>query len=331
MSMVYLESPSTDPDFNLALEQYVFDKLPRSNEYFMLWQNDNAIIVGKHQNTLEEINQAYVREHRIRVVRRLSGGGAVYHDLGNINYTFIVDAKGSKSLDFAVFCRQVVKALATLGVRAEVSGRNDITIGGKKFSGNSQYIKKGRIMHHGTIMFDSDLAVVAAALKVGKDKIQSKGVKSVRARVTNVREHIKGDITLAQFWHVLRQFMVEEQNMSAYQLTGADLAQIEELRQSRYATWAWNYGVSPKYSIRKERRVEGCGIIKIGMEVEKGVITAFSTHGDYFGSGDSADVANLLVGEKAEEQALLKALAALPIDYYYNNLTSEELVDIILK
>lgn len=331
MSIVYLESPSTDPDFNLALEQYVFDKLPRSNEYFMLWQNDNAIIVGKHQNTLEEINQTYVREHGIRVVRRLSGGGAVYHDLGNINYTFIVDAKGSKSLDFAVFCRQVVKALATLGVEAEVSGRNDITIGGKKFSGNSQYIKKGRIMHHGTIMFDSDLAVVAAALKVGKDKFQSKGVKSVRARVTNVREHIQGDITLAQFWHVLRQFMVEEQNMTAYQLTGSDLAQIEELRQSRYATWEWNYGVSPKYSICKERRIEGCGTIKIGMEVEKGIITAFATYGDYFGLGDSADVANALIGQKVEEQALLMALAALPMDYYYNNLTREELVDIILK
>lgn len=331
MSIVYLESPSTDPDFNLALEQYVFDKLPRSNEYFMLWQNDNAIIVGKHQNTLEEINQDYVREHEIRVVRRLSGGGAVYHDLGNINYTFIVDAKGSKSLDFAVFCRQVVKALATLGVEAEVSGRNDITIGGKKFSGNSQYIKKGRIMHHGTIMFDSDLAVVAAALKVGKDKFQSKGVKSVRARVTNVREHIQGDITLAQFWHVLRQFMVEEQNMTAYQLTGSDLAQIEELRQSRYATWEWNYGVSPKYSICKERRIEGCGTIKIGMEVEKGIITAFATYGDYFGLGDSADVANALIGQKVEEQALLMALAALPMDYYYNNLIREELVDIILK
>lgn len=331
MSMVYLESPSTAPDFNLALEQYVFDKLPRSNEYFMLWQNDNAIIVGKHQNTLEEINQAYVREHGIRVVRRLSGGGAVYHDLGNINYTFIVDAKGSKFLDFAVFCRQVVKALATLGVRAEVSGRNDITIGGKKFSGNSQYIKRDRIMHHGTIMFDSNLLVLDGALKVHKDKIESKGVKSMRGRVTNVREHIKGEITLAQFWDVLRQFMVEDQNMAAWQLTATDLKQIEELRQSRYATWEWNFGASPKYSIRKERRVEGCGKIQIGMEVEKGIITAFSTHGDYFGLGDPAEVANLLIGQKAEEQALLQALAALPIDYYYKNLTREELVDIILK
>lgn len=331
MSMVYLESPSTDPDFNLALEQYVFDTLPRSNEYFMLWQNDNAIMVGKHQNTLEEINQAYVREHGIRVVRRLSGGGAVYHDLGNINYTFIVDAKGSKFLDFAVFCRQVVKALATLGVQAEVSGRNDITIGGKKFSGNSQYIKRDRIMHHGTIMFDSNLLVLDAALKVHKDKIESKGVKSVRGRVTNVREHIKGEITLAQFWDVLRQFMVEDQNMAAWQLTATDLKQIEELRQSRYATWEWNFGASPKYSIRKERRVEGCGKIQIGMEVEKGIITAFSTYGDYFGLGDPAEVANLLIGQKAEEQALLQALATLPIDYYYKNLTREELVDIILK
>ena len=331
MSMVYLESPSTEPDFNLALEQYVFDTLPRSNEYFMLWQNDDAIIVGKHQNTAEEIDQDYVREQGIRVVRRLSGGGAVYHDLGNINYTFIVDAKGSKSLDFAIFCRRVVDALATLGVRAEVNGRNDITIGGKKFSGNSQYIKKDRIMHHGTIMFNSDLSVLEAALKVSKDKIESKGIKSVRARVTNVREHIRGEITMAQFWNVLRRCMVEDQNMIAYKLTEEDLAEIEELRQSRYATWEWNYGASPNYSIRKERRVEGCGKIQIGMEVEKGIITAFSTHGDYFGLGDPADVATALIGQKAEEQALLLALAVLPINNYYNNLTREELVDIILK
>lgn len=329
--MVYIESQRTEADFNLALEQYVFDRLPQSEGYFMLWQNDNAIIVGKHQNTAQEINQSFVQDNGIQVVRRLSGGGAVYHDLGNVNYTFIVDAEGRKTIDFVVFCRQVVKALATLGVKAEISGRNDITIDGKKFSGNAQYLKKGRIMHHGTIMFDSDLSMLSAALNVSKDKITSKGVKSVRSRVTNVRAHLPADISLGQFWIALRQAMVDEQGMQRYQLTAGDFEEIEALRRCRYSTWQWNYGASPAYSINKSRRVEGCGVIQLGLEIENGVITAFSAHGDYFGSGDSADVARLLTGQRAEKQTLLTVLTGLRIDNYFRNLTREQLVDIILS
>ena len=155
MKLSYLDLMTTDPSYNLAMEQYVFDCLPRDRMYFMLWQNDNAIIVGKYQNTISEINEQAVRERGIRVVRRLSGGGAVYHDMGNLNFTFITDAGGSSALDMKLFCAPVVRTLAALGVKAEVNGRNDITIDGKKFSGNSQYLRQGRVMHHGTIMFDS--------------------------------------------------------------------------------------------------------------------------------------------------------------------------------
>ena len=138
MKLSYLDLMTTDPSYNLAMEQYVFDCLPRDRMYFMLWQNDNAIIVGKYQNTISEINEQAVRERGIRVVRRLSGGGAVYHDMGNLNFTFITDAGGSSALDMKLFCAPVVRTLAALGVKAEVNGRNDITIDGKKFSGNSQ-------------------------------------------------------------------------------------------------------------------------------------------------------------------------------------------------
>lgn len=330
MTMVYLESTSTDPYFNLALEQYVFDQLPRDNEYFMLWQNDNAIIIGKHQNTVEEINAAYVKEHGIRVVRRLSGGGAVYHDMGNINFTFIMDAGEEPRLNLAMFCEPVVKALALLGVHAEISGRNDITIDGRKFSGNAQYVKKGRVMHHGTILFDSDLSVVSEALNVSADKIESKGIKSVRSRVTNVREHLKKDIALEEFKNALKHTMVEEKAMPQYFLTQEDLKAIAELRDTRYATWEWNYGYSPKYSIRKERRVEGCGKIQVLMEVENGVITHLATCGDYFGADESTDVEKALTGCRMKEEELLRALADLDIGYYFNNLTREKLVEIIL-
>jgi len=143
MRLDYLDLTCTDPSRNLAMEQHVFDALPRDRAYFMLWQNDNAIIIGKHQNTLAEINEPYVRAHGIRVVRRLSGGGAVYHDLGNLNFTFITDAGDTAKLDFRLFCLPIVRTLEGFGVHAEVNGRNDITIDGKKFSGNSQYLRRG--------------------------------------------------------------------------------------------------------------------------------------------------------------------------------------------
>ncbi len=151
----YLPSTNTNPYYNLALEQYVFDSLPREHSYFMLWQNDNSIIIGKHQNTVSEINAAYVAERGIRVARRLSGGGAVYHDMGNLNFTFITDSRGD-AFDFSMFCRPIQKALGEMGVQVEIAGRNDMTIEGKKFSGNAQYIKNGRVMHHGTLMYDTD-------------------------------------------------------------------------------------------------------------------------------------------------------------------------------
>ena len=156
----YLNLYTTDPAWNLAAEQYVFDALPRDRTYFMLWQNDNAIIIGKHQNAAAEIDQQFVRENGVRVVRRLSGGGAVYHDMGNLNFTFIADAGSMESINFKLFCQPVVAALAALGVQAEVNGRNDMTINGQKFSGNSQYLKEGRVMHHGTIclLYTSDAA-----------------------------------------------------------------------------------------------------------------------------------------------------------------------------
>ena len=173
MPWSYIDVKSTDPAFNLALEQYVFDTLPRDRNWFLLWRNRNAIVIGRHQNTLAEINEAAVREHNVTVVRRLSGGGAVYHDLGNLNFTFIQDASQRGQLDMGLFCRPVAQALQTMGVDAQVNGRNDITIDGQKFSGNSQYVREGRVMHHGTILYDSDLDMVSQVLRADPEKIQA--------------------------------------------------------------------------------------------------------------------------------------------------------------
>lgn len=328
--MIYIKSPSTDPHFNLALEQYVFDEMDRSQEYFMLWQNDNAIIIGKHQNTVREINSSYVKEHDISVVRRLSGGGAVYHDLGNLNFTFIVSENGLEQFDFGSFCRPIVKALGHFGVKAEINGRNDMTIDGKKFSGNSQYAKQGRVMHHGTILYDSNLETVSHALQVSADKIVSKGVQSVRSRVTNVRNYMEKDVPIGEFWEMLLQDMSAETPMEFYTLTEADLERVRQIQKERYDTWEWNYGNSPAYAIVKERRFDGCGKLEVHMNVEKGMITAFDVFGDYFGNGDKDQLRQHLLGVKLTEEALKEALQSLNISDYFCHLEKEQFSDLLL-
>lgn len=327
--MIYIESPSNDPYFNLALEQYVFDNMSKDNEYFMLWQNDNAVIVGKHQNTIAEINQEYVKEKNISVVRRLSGGGAVYHDLGNLNFTFIVDDTDIKKFDFSKFCNPIVKSLKKLDVEAEINGRNDITIDGKKFSGNSQYTKRKRIMHHGTILYNSNIDVVSSALKVSKDKIESKGVKSVKSRITNVKDYINKDIPIEEFKKLLVEYMFENGDINEYKLTYKDFLEIDAIKKNRYDTWEWNYGTSPRYNILKERRFEGCGKLEVYMDIQGGIIKSCYIHGDYFGNGDSKDIANKIIGCKLKFNEIYEAISDINIGDYFNKLASNDFVNLI--
>jgi len=331
MKLSYLDLTTTDPAWNLAVEQYVFDSLPRDRAYFMLWQNDNAIIIGKHQNTLAEINEAYVAAHGIRVVRRLSGGGAVYHDMGNLNFTFITDAADTEQLDFKLFCLPVVRTLERLGVSARVDGRNDITIGGRKFSGNAQYLRGGRVMHHGTIMFDSDLEVVGRALQVDPDKVHSKGVKSVRSRVTNVREHLPRDISLPEFRAILLQNILQETPGEPWVLTEADLAAVAALREQRYAAWEWNYGSSPVCTVVKRRRFDGCGLVEVYLTVERGLITGAAFRGDFFSAVEPEELAARLTGLRPEPAHYEAALRGVDVPRYFTGLTNGQLLSLLCE
>lgn len=331
MALRFLDLHTTDPAFNLAAEEYVFDSLPRDCDYCMLWQNDNAIIIGKHQNTLAEINSAFVEQHGIRVVRRLSGGGAVYHDMGNLNFTFITDAGDVEELDFHLFCQPVIRALARLGVTAEVNGRNDMTIDGKKFSGNSQYIREGRVMHHGTILFDSDLSVVSQALQVDPAKIQAKGIQSVRSRVTNVRPHLPKDASLPQFRQFLLQEIVRENGGEEYVLTAEDLAAIEALKQQRYGQWAWNYGESPACTLMKKRRFEGCGSVEVYLTVDHGLICGVSFRGDFFSAREPEELAQHLIGLRPERQAFAAVLEERNVGAYFTGLDRAQLLELLCE
>ena len=329
MKLSYLNLMTTDPAFNLAAEEYVFDSLPKDRMYVMLWQNDNAIIIGKHQNTLAQINQSFVEEKGIRVVRRRSGGGAVYHDLGNLNYTIITDAAADAQVDFGRFCDVVIRALARVGVLAERNGRNDMTIDGKKFSGNAQYIRAGRVMHHGTILFDSDMTVLSRALQVDEAKIRAKGVSSVRSRVTNVRPCLREDMSLQAFRQVLLESILEEYPGDPWHFSPEEIREIEKIRDARYATWAWNYGQSPACTLLRKARVEGCGTVEAYLTVEKGIIRQVEFRGDFFSAREPEELAECLASCPYEKEALWQRLSAQDIGRYFAGLEAKALMDIL--
>ena len=327
--LAFLDLYTTDAAFNLAAEQYVFDALPRDRAYCLLWQNRSAVVIGKYQNTLAEINLPFVEENGIQVVRRLSGGGAVYHDLGNLNYSFIADAGDAGTLDFQLFCAPVVRTLAALGVQAEVNGRNDITIEGRKFSGNAQYLRGGRILHHGTLLFDSDLSVVARALQVDEEKIRAKGLRSVRSRVTNIRPLLPEDIPLPVFRKTLLENILRETPGEEYRFTEADLASIEALRQSRYARWDWNFGASPPCTLLKRRRFEGCGTVEAHIAVEHGRIESLRFMGDFFSAAEPEELAVRFTGLRPERADYAAVLADVPVSRYFLGLDREGLLSLL--
>ncbi len=293
--MIYIESSSTDPYYNLALEEYVFEQMDQSQSYFLLWQNDNAIIVGKYQNTAEEVNREFVEKQGIRVARRLSGGGAVYHDKGNLNFTFITEQKGFANFNFKAFVKPVLQALQSLGVEAEFTGRNDLALDGKKFSGNSQYAKRGRLLHHGCIMLDSNLEKVQDALNVKDAKFTSKSVKSVRSRITTINEHAPRRISMEEFKSALKQQVFAQNQVTEYELTEADQQAILALMREKYETWEWNYGFSRPYSLRREKKFD-YGLVTVDMDVEQGVISRIHLSGDFFGDGDLRELEQKLTG-----------------------------------
>ncbi len=324
--MICIKNESNDPHFNLALEEYVLKEMDPTQDYLILWQNSPSVIIGRNQNTLEEINKEYVDEHKINVVRRLSGGGAVYHDLGNLNFTFITTSKDEIRNNFRRFQEPVVKALARFGVTAEQSGRNDITIDGKKFSGNAQYYDQDRVLHHGTILFASDLSKVQEVLTVRADKIASKGIKSVRSRVTNVIDYLSGPISVQEFKDTLEGILLEDsKDNQAYEMTQEDLKRIKVLMEKRYLTWEWNYGKSPGYDFKKGDRFDG-GFVELLLKVDKGQIIDIKIQGDFFGKKEISELELLLKNNKHEAGFIKETIERINLADYIAGVTVDEFV-----
>lgn len=328
--MLFIDNKGiNDPRINLAIEEYALKNLDINETYLLFYINEPSIIIGKNQNTIEEINTEYVESNGIKVVRRLSGGGAVYHDLGNLNFSFITKDDGESFHNFRKFTEPVIEALRKLGVNAELSGRNDIEVEGRKISGNAQFSTRGRMFSHGTLLLNSEMENVASALKVKKDKIESKGIKSVRSRVANISEFLTEEISIEEFRSLLLKFIFDgEDEIPEYVLTEEDWEKIHQLSKERYQNWDWNYGKSPKFNLQHSHRFP-VGSIDVRLEVNKGIIENCKIYGDFFGVGDVSDIEAKLMGVRYEKGEMEAALADVDTKYYFGNVSKEEFINLI--
>ena len=326
--MTYMETGSTDPTYNLAFEEYVLTHR-REGEYLLLWQNDNTIVVGRNQNTAQEIDPAFVEQHHIRVVRRGTGGGAVYHDMGNLNYSFITDVGDAERLTMERFTRPIVAALQGLGLQAEASGRNDILVEGRKVSGTAQRLVNGRILHHGTLLFDSRPEMIAGALRADPAKFTSKGAKSVRSRIGNIRDFLPVDMTLEAFWTYLKETLSGD-GLVQSALTEEELAAVRKLQTEKYATWDWNYGCSPRFDMVNRNYFAG-GRLEVGVSVEKGKITAIRFYGDFLSVTDTTPLCRALEGVAYREDAVEAVLAQQPLAEMFGGITQPEILSTIFN
>ncbi|MGG0410461.1 lipoate--protein ligase [Peribacillus simplex] len=328
--MLFIDNKGiTDPRINLAIEEYALKHLNIDETYLLFYINRPSIIIGRNQNTIEEINADYVDENGITVVRRLSGGGAVYHDLGNLNFSFITRDDGDSFHNFKKFTQPVVETLEKLGIHAELSGRNDILAEGKKISGNAMFSTKGRMFSHGTLLFQSEMDHIVSALKVKKDKIESKGIKSIRSRVGNIADFLKEPMSVEEFRSFLLQNIFKDSGkVTEYVLTEMDWEKIHKISEERYQNWEWNYGKSPKFNLQNSHRF-AVGSVDIRLEVNRGIIENCKIYGDFFGVGEIADIEQKLTGTRYEKEAISSVLDEIDVCHYFGNVTKEEILSLI--
>ncbi len=313
MFMLCIHLKDTNPFFCLAAEEYLLKKF--SEDIFMLWQSEDTVVVGKHQNALAEINYSFVRENKITVARRISGGGTVFHDAGNVNFAYIKNVNSPAEISFKQFTAPVVDALAKLNITATTSGRNDLLIEGLKISGNAEHVFKNRVLHHGTLLYNSNLENLGKAIKVIPGKYKSKAVQSNRSPVANISSFLKKEMSIGDFMQFLLDVQLENEDVRFYELTGEDIQNIQHLSEEKFRTWEWNFGYSPKYSFQNKTEIDGREV-EVKLKTIKGIIDEINVDGDYFWEKINEQLSNNLKGKRHffedVQQALKEVLDKVP-------------------
>ena len=326
--MRYIKNVSTNPYYNMAFDEYCLESLSINEPVFYLWQNRPAVIVGFNQEVNTEVNLDYLKENGIDLVRRVTGGGAVYHDLGNLNYT-IVGRSEDLERDYPKYASIMAKALQKLGVPATLSGRNDILVEGRKVSGFAKRVCKNRLMVHGTLMYNVDVDVLTKVLNPSNTKLQSKGIASVRSRVANLCEYLPNVPDIQTFSKQLEEILSHHYQDTEYQLSEEDLANIQQLTDKKFATWEWNYGRSPKATLTHSARL-ACGTVEIHLTLAENRISSCRFGGDFLGNLPATDLESALIEIIYDTENIRKRLSSFTIDAYFDGVTMEELIRLIL-
>lgn len=327
--MKYVRNLSTNAHYNMAFDDFCLEKLPLEEPIFCLWQNAPSVIIGLNQNALSEVNLPYLEEHDILLARRVTGGGAVYHDLGNLNYT-IVGRSSDLERDYPGYLTFVIHALRELGVDAELSGRNDILVGGRKVSGYAKRVWKDRLMVHGTLMFDVDLEALTHALSVPGSKFEASGIASVRSRVTNLRDHLPQMTCVQDLADALEEILSRHHADDEIHITTEQKSEIEEIYRTKFATWEWNIGRDPKATFKVSHRFP-CGTIEAHISVEHGIINALDFGGDFIGNAPAKVLADALLSCRFDRASLLTRLSDYDISTYFDRLDTDTFVTFLLS
>lgn len=326
--MLYIINDSTDPWFNLAFEEVLMRDKSINDDIVMLWQNDKSVIIGKHQNTVEEVNQQFADSNSIKIARRTTGGGAVYHDLGNLNYTFITKYSNKEEVDFKKFAVPVVKALQSLGLNPELSGRNDILLDGKKISGTALACIGDRFMFHGTLLFDINIDTATKVLTVKADKIESKGIKSVKSRIGNIKNYLP-NLNINDFKEkIITSLEQNSENFIKRNIYQSEIDIVNELYKNKFSKTEWNYGYSPNCNFHKYTRQQ-CGGIDINLNIQNGYVTECKIFGDFIGIRDVNDVENAIKDELYSISTIREELDKLDLGQYFGIITTEQLMECI--
>jgi lipoate---protein ligase len=326
--MIFVDNNNvTDPHLNLALEEYLIRHVRVADPILLFYINEPAVIIGRNQNTVEEIDPDFIKDNGIHVVRRLSGGGAVYHDLGNLNFSFITNGR-SDLHNFEKFTDPVANVLAGFGIKVTLQNKSSLFANGKKVSGNAQYATADRMFSHGTLLFDTSVEMLLHALNPRQIKIESKAVQSVRSYVTNLRDLLPEGMDIHVFKQVLLDGIFSSDGIVMHELTDADWAAVEKLAAEQYRTWEWNYGRSPKYNIQKTERFQ-LGKVDMRIDVEQGLVQGIKIFGDFAGLRVVSELEQYLIGCRYDRDAITERVQEVDLTPYFGGLTTDEFVQLV--